>query len=143
MTVPDPEGEAHEALPEPSVSRNSPEDPAAVGSFKVHDPAASATDRMTVPLVLSWTKLRESQSLVLAIPIVGVAVNAGPRPSQDSCHRRHQLSTMLPVAVVIARGDDAVTAGVPDDVPKVIVGVLAAACGVSVTAPDELPSRTS
>jgi hypothetical protein len=42
---------------------------------------------------------------------------------------------MLPVEVVMARGELAVTAGVPLLVPRVIVGVPAAACGVMMAVP--------
>lgn len=54
----------------------------------------------------------------------------------------HVGQVIFPVAVVMTSGLDAVTAGVPDDVPAVQRGVPAAACVLMVSAPDVLPSRT-
>lgn len=54
----------------------------------------------------------------------------------------HVGQVIFPVAVVIARGLDAVTTGVPDEVPAVQRGVPATAWGFMVSAPDVLPSRT-
>lgn len=48
---------------------------------------------------------------------------------------------ILPVAVEIASGVDAVTAGVPLAVPAVHVGVPAVACVVTVNAPEVPPSK--
>ena len=128
---------AQVVIPDPFVARNCPADPALVGSFIVHDPAASMTDSTTVPLVVP-TKLREPV-VELATPSVGVAVKAGPDPARTSPATPVML--IFPVAEVIASGEEAVTAGVPEDVPNVIVGVPAAACGVMVTAPLDDPSR--
>jgi hypothetical protein len=102
-------------------------------------PAASTTERVTVPLVVP-TKFR-APVVVAAMPIVGVAVKAGPDPAKTL--PAAPVTVMFPVAVVIARGEEAVTTGVPLEVPHVTVGVPAAACGVIVTAPEELPSRIS
>ncbi len=55
----------------------------------------------------------------------------------------HVAHVALPVAVVMASGLDAVTAGVPELVPNVTVGVPAAACGVSTTVPLVLPLSES
>jgi hypothetical protein len=43
---------------------------------------------------------------------------------------------IFPVAVVIFKGAEAVTAGVPDEVPAVHVGVPATACVVIARLPD-------
>lgn len=100
-------------------------------------------------------------------PKVGVAVNAGDAPANiwpaapvmetapaaltatgavpliapPPLEVTHVAQVMLPVAVVIANGELAVTAGVPLEVPAVQVGVPAAACGAIVSAPEDEPSR--
>ena len=72
-------------------------------------------------------------------PSVGVAVNAGLDPAR-TCPAAPVI-TMLPVAVVIESGEDAVTTGVPLEVPAVHVGVPAVAWVVIVNAPLVPPSR--
>jgi hypothetical protein len=83
---------------------------------------------------------KDKEPVVLdATPIVGVAVNAGPEPARTL--PAAPVIVILPVAVVIASGELAVTAGVPLEVPAVHVGVLAVACVVIVSAPLVPPSR--
>ena len=101
------------------------------------DPRAPVTaPRVTVPLV-AFPKA--SVPIVPEAPNVGVAVNAGVDPAR-TCPAAPVIE-IFPVAVVMESGADAVTAGVPEDVPRVSVGVPAVACGVMVAAPEELPSK--
>ena len=116
---------------------NCPADPAEVGNFIVQVPAASWTEKVTVPLVVPASL--SCPVATLEAPRVGVAVKAGPAPPR-TCPAT-PVMLMLPVAVVIARGAEAVTAGVPLDVPAVQVGVEAVACGEIVRAPLVDPSR--
>jgi len=53
------------------------------------------------------------------------------------------VQVILPVAVVMANGEDAVTAGVPEEVPRVMVGVPAAACTVMFAVPEVDPLRAT
>src|SRR5579863_2065748 len=55
----------------------------------------------------------------------------------------HVAQVIFPVAVVMASGEDAVTAGVPDDEPSVIVGVPAAEGTVIVAFPLLVPTMDS
>lgn len=61
----------------------------------------------------------------LAKPMVGVAVKAGPAPARTA--PAAPVTVIFPVEEVIESGAEAVTAGVPEAVPKVIVGVPAVA----------------
>ena len=102
-----------------------------------------------------------------ATPNVGVLVKAGPEPARTwpatpvidttpaaltatgavpeiappPLDVTQVAQVIFPVAVVMANGEEAVTAGVPLDVPAVHVGVPATACVVTVSAPLVLPSR--
>ena len=75
----------------------------------------------------------------VAVPVVGVAQVIVPPPEEVA----HVAQAIFPVAVVSTKGAEAVTAGVPLLVPKVIVGLPAAACGVSRTLPLVLPESVS
>lgn len=123
LTVPPPAASAHDATPLPSVERNCPEVPPDVGSFIVQVPAASATVKVTVPDVVP--AIFNCPVAELAKPMVGVDVKAGPAPARTV--PAAPVMVTLPVLEAIASGAEAVTAGVPEAVPKVIVGVPAVA----------------
>ena len=110
-------------MPAPSVERNSPDDPALVGSRIVHVPAASLIVTVTTPLVvpasLTWPVATATA------PSVGVAVNAGPDPPR-TCPATPVMET-VPVVALMANGAVAADAIVPLAVPIVNVGVPAAA----------------
>ena len=109
--------------------------PVLAGRLAVTDPRAPATvPSVTVPLVALPNAM---VPIVPDAPRVGVAVNAGLAPART--WPAAPVIEMFPLAAVIASGRDAVTAGVPLDVPAVHVGVPAVACGTMISDPEVEP----
>ena len=137
--------------------------PVLAGRVAVTEPSAPVVgDSVTVPEVAFPKAMVPSVPLA---PRVGVAVNAGLAPA-NTCPAAPVIETapaaetatgavpviapppllvtqvvqfMLPVDVVIASGELAVTAGVPLDVPAIQVGVPAVACGWMASVPEVEP----
>lgn len=110
---PPPEVAIHDVTPVPSVERTYPFVPAVVGSFNVHVPAASATDKDTVPdvvpLRLTIPVEDDAVPTVILVPKVGAventnepdpvsSVTAAARLALDGVPRKVRIP--VPVAVV-------------------------------------------
>lgn len=110
--------------------------PAAVNPVMLLKQVIDATEQFVPPFATGSGLVMEITPAAL-IAIGGVAERAPPFVVVA-----HVVQVALPVAVVIAKGAEAVTAGVPVPVPHVIVGVPAPACATCVTEPEPLPGIT-
>lgn len=109
-----------------------------IGPTRVLDALMAAAAPIVNVKALEALRKPRVPVVVDATPSTGVGVNAGVDPPR--IWPAAPVIAILPVAELMLSGAEAVTAGVPEPVPAVHVGVPAVACGVIVRAPLAEPS---